>query len=171
MQPDISNSWADMLKVYAEPDVADACLKLQSQFNLDVTMFLATLIASQKGCLIDEQAIQRLNTACKDWRAQVVHPLRAIRQKLKAAPLLSFQEDADVFREKVKALELNAERIQFNIMHDILNSLDWCDRANHKNGRLLIIARKILISFHPTHVFNDLPEVILIIQAIKKHNQ
>lgn len=165
--PDAENYWSDMLKVYAKNGVSQACLSLQDRFSIDVILFLTTLIACQKGCLIDDQAVSRLDAACAQWRAQIVHPLRLIRQQLKNKPLSKAKKDAHVFREKIKALELNAEKLQLNLLHDVLIILHWDKTKDVNQSHLSDTGRMVLQYFHKDPLSEHLPEVILIIAAVR----
>jgi len=101
--------WDFSLAVYAQPGVAEACLGLQDRHGLDVNLLLACCWAGRRGERLDAAALDRLDARVGDWRREVVAPLRALRRRLKAG-FAGF--DAAALRERVKALELEAERLE-----------------------------------------------------------
>jgi hypothetical protein len=55
------------------------------------------------------------------WRDMTVIPLRALRRALKSPPPLVAGATAELFRTKVKAVELEAERLQQEAMYQLAN--------------------------------------------------
>ncbi|EJM10283.1 TIGR02444 family protein [Pseudomonas sp. GM18] len=102
-----SDLWSFSLDTYARPGVEGACLQLQST-GVNVCLLLCGLWLGQRGVTCNEQRLQLLRGVAGPWDADVVQPLRALRQQWKAAA----SEDAglDDLREQVKALEMEAER-------------------------------------------------------------
>jgi uncharacterized protein (TIGR02444 family) len=71
--------------------------------------------ASQQRRLPDDQ-VQALADKVRDWQADVVVPLRNLRRRLKSdAPLID-KAPVELFRTKIKAIELEAERLQQEAM-------------------------------------------------------
>lgn len=108
---DSGDFWAFSLKVYASPGVAEVCLRLQDRHGADVNLLLYAGWIAASGCgALAEEALRALIGRTEVWQAEVVRPLRAVRRGLTARAA----EDATVraFREQVKALELEAERIE-----------------------------------------------------------
>lgn len=103
---DAARLWRWCGEVYRRPGVADACLRLQDECGADVNLVLALIWAGGEGIAVDAAALSRLVELSRNWQAQIVTPLRAVRRALK--PRI---EAAD-FRERVKAIELEAERIE-----------------------------------------------------------
>jgi uncharacterized protein (TIGR02444 family) len=116
-----ADSWAFALDIYAQPGVADACLKLQGEAGVDVMMFLmAAFAAVRHRVLLTASEIRELDEACRPWREQIVQPLRAIRVKLKTGPLPAPNGETEPFRSTIKVAELGAERLQNRLMADRL---------------------------------------------------
>jgi len=110
-------SWAFALEVYARPDVSDACLKLQNQAGVDVLILLVTAFAAVRlRLLLTPAEINELDNACRPWREQIIHPLRAIRTGLKTGPAPAPGSETEQFRSKVRAIELEAERLQNQLL-------------------------------------------------------
>jgi uncharacterized protein (TIGR02444 family) len=116
-----AESWAFALDFYAKPGIADACLKLQSEAGVDVMMFLViTFAAVRHRILLTPAEIDRLDEVCCPWREHVVWPLRAIRSRLKSGPPPAPSGDTEQFRAKIKSVELDAERLQNQLLVDSL---------------------------------------------------
>ncbi|AWY41861.1 TIGR02444 family protein [Pseudomonas putida] len=102
-----SDLWSFSLSLYARPGVEQACLQLQST-GVNVCLLLCAAWLGQRGVGCNEQRLQQLRSVVKPWDADVVQPLRALRTQWKS--VATSDEDLRALREKVKALELEAER-------------------------------------------------------------
>jgi uncharacterized protein (TIGR02444 family) len=114
--------WRFSCEVYARADVAPACLALQDRHGFDVNLLLACCWAGRTGKRLDRSALADLAARVGDWQGQAVQPLRGVRRWLKhetAAPA----GPAAALRERVKAQELEAERLEQAILADALASL------------------------------------------------
>ena len=117
MTPDESGSrdsafWRFSLGFYAIPDVAPACLVLQDEAGVDVNLLLFLLFLAEQGRAIARDDVARLDTAIAPWRAEVVEPLRAVRRRLKTGVGDVPPAASDPFRNMVKKIELEAERLE-----------------------------------------------------------
>src|SRR5262249_441056 len=56
--------------------------------------------------------INELDQAVRTWRDLTIIPIREVRRKLKGAPTLVEAGRQEAFRTKIKAIELEAERLQ-----------------------------------------------------------
>ena len=116
-----AESWAFALQLYAQPGVADACLKLQDEAGVDVMMSLMIVFAAAtRRVLLTPAEIRELDEACRPWREQIVHPLRAIRTRLKSGPPPAPGNATEPFRSTIKAAELAAERLQNQLLAERL---------------------------------------------------
>lgn len=104
--------WRFALEFYALPGVAEACLNLQDEAQIDVIQLLtaiyADLILRQP---LSSKDVAELGGQTVEWRGATVLPLRDIRRFLKPERD-GFPEERHLLREKVKAAELLAEQIQ-----------------------------------------------------------
>src|ERR1700727_2658174 len=118
MKPDLeAECWAFALAIYARPGVAEACLTLQNEAGVDVMlMLMATFAAVRHRNLLTPVEIEALDEACRPWREQIVRRLRAIRTELKTGPKPAPGEATEPFRAKIKALELEAEKLENRIL-------------------------------------------------------
>ena len=99
--------WSFALSTYARAGAEDACLRLQEQ-GADVCLLLCGLWLEQRGVVPEPERVQALRTIAQPWQADVVQPLRRVRKQWRAMA----QQDVELgaLRERVKALELEAER-------------------------------------------------------------
>ncbi|WP_442880845.1 TIGR02444 family protein [Bosea sp. (in: a-proteobacteria)] len=120
--------WRFALEFYARPGVAEACLTLQDEAEVDVIQLLAVIYADlvlQQS--LSSEDVAALHLQAQEWRAATVQPLREIRRFLKPARD-GFPEERHLLREKVKAAELLAEQIQLAMVEQ------WLGRREPKPG-------------------------------------
>jgi len=116
-----ADSWAFALAIYARPGVAEACLTLQNETGVDVMLLLMTTFAAVKRrTLLTADEIKALDEACSPWREQVVKKLRTIRTDLKTGPQPAPSEATEPFRSKIKAIELEAEKLENRLLAECL---------------------------------------------------
>src|ERR1700733_971436 len=116
-----ADGWAFALHIYAQPGIADACLRLQDEAGVDVMMFLMIVFAAiRHRVLLTPAEIRELDEVCRPWREQIVQPLRALRTQLKTGPLPAPNSETEPFRSTIKAAELAAERLQNRLLAEHL---------------------------------------------------
>jgi uncharacterized protein (TIGR02444 family) len=105
--------WRFSLAVYASPGVAEECLALQHRFDLDVNVLLfAAWLGWSRHIMLPARDLQAVDAEVRPWRETVVKPLREVRRLIKGWP-----EDAvQALREKLKTAELDAERIEQDML-------------------------------------------------------
>lgn len=101
--------WQFSLNYYSKPGVADACLFLQDNYKVDVNVLLLILWLAAADKLLSVDEIIQIDGRIKKWHASVVVPLRAVRRSI---PKTVTQPSRIELRERVKMLELHAERIE-----------------------------------------------------------
>jgi uncharacterized protein (TIGR02444 family) len=99
--------WSFALSTYARPDVEAACLRLQEQ-GADVCLLLCGAWLEQRGVALEPERMRTLQQLARPWQAQVIEPLRQLRVQWRA--MVQQDEQLAALRERVKALELDAER-------------------------------------------------------------
>jgi uncharacterized protein (TIGR02444 family) len=121
--PQGSPFWRFSLGYYRQPGVADALIALQDQAGIDVNLLLFLLWQATLARAFSAAEIEALERRIAPWRDATVVPLRAIRRALKSPPALVAPATAEVFRTKIKAVELEAERLQQEAMHALARAL------------------------------------------------
>lgn len=99
--------WSFALTTYARPGVESACLRLQED-GADVCLLLCGAWLEQRAVAATSERLQALKQIARPWQTQVIEPLRQIRTHWRG---MAQQDEALAgLRERVKALELDAER-------------------------------------------------------------
>ncbi|MGY2683219.1 TIGR02444 family protein [Pseudomonas tolaasii] len=99
--------WSFALSTYARPGVEAVCLRLQEQ-GADVCLLLCAAWLEQRGVVLTDERVQALRHIAGPWQSQVIEPLRQMRVQWRA--MAQQDEPLAGLRERVKALELDAER-------------------------------------------------------------
>jgi uncharacterized protein (TIGR02444 family) len=115
--------WRFSLGFYRRPGVAEACIALQDGSGVDVNilLFLLWLAAAKRSVPLAE--VQALCAKAGPWRDDVVVPLRTLRRKLKDGSSLVERGTAELFRTKIKGVELEAERLQQEALFGLASGL------------------------------------------------
>ncbi|QKK31019.1 TIGR02444 family protein [Rhizobium indicum] len=110
-----ANVFDVMVRLYGEPGIASWCLEAQTRHAVDVPSLLFFALADSDGHGADDGEMQRLLERAGEWRALFVLPLRHLRLTLRQGP----RNTAEIeFYEKIKAAELEAERLQVRRLAD-----------------------------------------------------
>src|SRR4051794_17227123 len=121
--PQGSPFWRFSLLFYRQPGVADACIALQEQSGIDVNLLMYLLWQARQCRSFSPDEVAWLESKIGPWRESAVVPLRAVRRALKEPPSLLPAATAEAFRTKVKAVELEAERLQQQAMYELETSV------------------------------------------------
>jgi uncharacterized protein (TIGR02444 family) len=103
--------WEFSLAFYRDPCVAQSLIALQDEAGIDVNLVLFALWLGVSGRgRLDAGQLDAARQAVRMLGAGVIAPLRDLRRRLKSDP------DADIqrLRERIKALEIEAERAALN---------------------------------------------------------
>ena len=109
--------WRFSLQFYRLPGVAEACITLQEESGVDVNLLLFLLWHAGERRRLALADVERLEAEIAPWRTMTVVPLRAIRRALKSPPGLVEPGSTEAFRSRIKAVELEAERLQQEAMY------------------------------------------------------
>lgn len=104
--------WEFSLGFYAREGVAPACLQLQDEGGADVNLFLYLLFLADQRLLANGRDVATLDKSVAPWREQTVRPLREMRKRLKQETGAVPPAERDSFRNLVKKIELESERLQ-----------------------------------------------------------
>jgi len=109
--------WQFSLRFYRQPKVADACIALQEEAGVDVNLLLFLLWHATLKRALSIGEVADIESRIAPWRETTVVPLRTVRRALKAPPTLVAGPSAEHFRTRIKAVELEAERLQQEAMY------------------------------------------------------
>jgi uncharacterized protein (TIGR02444 family) len=114
MSSDRANDfWDFSLRVYRQPGVADACIRLQDRCKADVNLLLYLCwLGQQQAQPLDAAEVDAIVRETADWREGVVRPLRAVRRRMKEAFRIVPPELSEPLRSDIKRAELESERLQ-----------------------------------------------------------
>jgi uncharacterized protein (TIGR02444 family) len=114
--------WRFSVKFYAEPGVAQACIDLQDQAGVDVNILFFLLWNAAQSRALSSAEVAEVERDVGAWRDLAVVPLRNVRRALKTPPPVMAPQDAEGFRTRIKAVELEAERLQQEAMYTLAQS-------------------------------------------------
>lgn len=120
-----SEFWRFSLTFYRSPGVPNACIVLQDSHGLDVNVMLFALWLGSQGRAISAADIKDADAAVRDWREQVVVELRGVRRFLRNPPAVIDGATASALRDKVKAVELESERLQQEALFAMRAIVAW----------------------------------------------
>jgi len=103
--------WGFALAFYAQPQVADACLQLQDEYQANVCLLIGLRWLDVREQRLDDGQLAALNEHIKTWTDTVILPLRSLRRALKL-PVENFPQDEaqEQLRNAIKHAELLAEK-------------------------------------------------------------
>src|SRR5437870_2416999 len=109
--------WRFACAFYACDGVAPACLTLQESLSVDVNILLFAIYARRvRGVALDARDLGAVDALVRDWRHEIVQPLRRLRTRLKAGPVPAPSAASDHLRNRIKAAELEAEQIELALL-------------------------------------------------------
>ncbi len=114
--------WQFSVKFYAVPGVAQACIDLQDQAGVDVNILFFLLWNATQNRALNREEVAELERDIGAWRDMAVVPLRNLRRALKSPPPAMAPQEAEGFRTRIKAVELEAERLQQEAMYSLARS-------------------------------------------------
>jgi uncharacterized protein (TIGR02444 family) len=115
--------WRFSLRFYRRPGAADACIALQDGCGVDVNILLFLLWLATARRRVPVAAAQEICAKAAGWREDVVTPLRTLRRRLKDGSTLVERGAAELFRTRIKAAELESERLQHEAMFALAEGL------------------------------------------------
>jgi len=121
-QTETTPFWRFSLHFYRQPGVSDACIALQDGCGVDVNLLLFLFWLADDGQLLSADEVRKLDDTVRDWRNLTIIPIRDARRKLKGAETLVEPGKQEAFRNRVKAVELEAERLQQEALYAFTQS-------------------------------------------------
>lgn len=139
--------WRFSTRLYEAEGVEEAALALQDDHGLDVNLLLLCCFLGLHGVRATRETIATLDQHARAWRAVAVEPLRGLRRRLKQDVGTISAETAAPFREQVKALELEAERLQQEMLFRTLERLPGRDGREAERAGLM----RVNLTLYLTH--------------------
>jgi uncharacterized protein (TIGR02444 family) len=116
-----SRFWAFSLAVYGDTAVQRECLDLQDRYDVDVNLLLlCAFIGSVHGAVLPARDLRQAADLVSEWHTKIVTNLREARRALKpfTTDASSIAAAAGAVRRNVKAMELEAERVEQTMLED-----------------------------------------------------
>lgn len=120
-----SEFWRFSLSLYRMEDVAASCIALQDAQGADVNLMLFALWVASKGRAVSDADLRDADLAVRDWRSQAVVALRGVRRFLRNPPDTFNSVAVTALRERIKAVELEAERLQQETLFSLRPAQRW----------------------------------------------
>ena len=112
--------WAFAVSLYSAPGVADACLGLQDHHCCDVNVLLfAAWMGAVRHYAMTRAEMAEAVAVVQSWHEEIVRPLRDLRRRLKSGPPPAPSESTEGLRTRIKAIELEAERIELAMLEQL----------------------------------------------------
>jgi uncharacterized protein (TIGR02444 family) len=121
-QTETTPFWRFSLYFYRQAGVSEACIALQDDCGVDVNLLLFLFWLADDGRLLSAEEVKTLDDQVRDWRNLTIIPIRDARRRLKGARTLVEPGKQEAFRTKVKAVELDAERLQQQALYAFTQS-------------------------------------------------
>lgn len=121
-QTETTPFWRFSLHFYGQSGVSDACIALQDDCGVDVNLLLYLFWLANNGRLLSADEVRKLDDTVRAWRELTIIPIREVRRSLKGARTLVEAGKQEAFRNKVKAIELDAERLQQEALYEFTRS-------------------------------------------------
>jgi uncharacterized protein (TIGR02444 family) len=122
IQAETTPFWRFSLHFYKQNSVSDACIALQDGCGVDVNLLLFLFWLASDGRLLSADEVKKLDEKVRSWRELTIIPIRDTRRKLKGAVTLLDPGKQEAFRNKVKAVELDAEKLQQEALYEFTRS-------------------------------------------------
>ena len=114
--------WRFSLNLYRQPGVSDACIALQDGCGVDVNLLLFLFWLASERQMLSPDEVKKLDATIKSWRELTIIPIRDTRRKLKGAKTFVDPAKQEALRDKVKAVELEAEKLQQEALYAFTQS-------------------------------------------------
>ena len=115
--------WHFARSFYARDGVAPACLTLQNGLGLDIDILLLIVFAQViYGVVFDGDDLDTVDSLVRNWRDEVIRPLRRVRMRMKDGFALIPAPISETLRTRVRAAELESERIALAMLWNWLSA-------------------------------------------------
>lgn len=126
----MENFWDYSVRVYGLPQVSGNCLRLQDEFGFDVNLLLFACWHGHTHGEFGADFLHEARIFSQLWSRNLVQPLRQTRRWMKSpveieALLQTNESTLNSFkhlREQLKALELESEKLQENILESLVST-------------------------------------------------
>lgn len=112
--------WDFALRLYGSDGVSEACLHLQDTHEADVTLLLfAAWTGTERRWALTQADAEKAAGSVAAWHQEIVRPLRAVRRRMKQGPSPAPGAETEAVRERLKSVELGAEKIELSVLENL----------------------------------------------------
>jgi uncharacterized protein (TIGR02444 family) len=119
----VSAFWHWALEACAKPGAAEALLRLQDERGANVPLLLWTVWCARHEGVPEQAQVLEAAALTRDWEEAAVGPLRAVRRRLKQDVAGIAAGEQEAFRQRVKAVELEGERVLMTALEPLAGSM------------------------------------------------
>jgi len=149
--------WDYSIRVYGLPQVSHHCLRLQDAFDFDVNLLLFACWHGHTHGEFSADLLHEARIFSQLWSKNLVQPLRQTRRWMKSpaeieALLQTNESTRNSFqrlREQVKALELEAEKLQETILESLVPTKSRDLTPEQKRAATTANVRRLAQSYNP----------------------
>jgi len=127
MNDDPPSFWEFSLQTYRRAGAEQACLDLQDGSGADVNLLLLCCFVARHGVRLTPSALETLVRQAAVWQREVIGPVRAVRRRLKKPVGSVLAEAAVPLRKALQEAELEAERLEQEMLQAVLNTVGGLD--------------------------------------------
>jgi uncharacterized protein (TIGR02444 family) len=147
----IISLWAFSCNLYSQLGVKQSCLALQEECEVGIPLLLCCCWVGRYYPSISTDKLKQAQQLSHAWSAHCIQPLRQIREQMKSttdelAQQVVKQENWQQLREKVKAVELSAEKYLLEALESELGKADTLH--NKSNVTELDMLKHTLATIH-----------------------
>ncbi|MEM7281200.1 MAG: TIGR02444 family protein [Pseudomonadota bacterium] len=143
--------WDFASQLYTQPGVEEACLYLQDNCRLNVSLLLFLMWSTKRYGQMQPAFIRECCDLSDTWDGAVVKPFRQVRRWLKHQGAQLGDQDTDDLRSQTKGLELHSEKLLLQALEQKamamgLESQDINDVDSiHMNLRVMLVHLKLAV--------------------------
>jgi uncharacterized protein (TIGR02444 family) len=118
--------WNFAVRTYRCEGIPEACLALQNERGADVNVLLFCCWVGATRGEFEIKTFDRMLEFSRAWADRVVRPLRNVRtwMKIEGCPDPAMPVESCMnLRERIKKVELEAERLQENVMQSMVDTI------------------------------------------------
>ena len=146
--------WAFSLRLYANPHVKEACLKIQNEWESDVNLILLLAWLTGKESAIASTGGVTLLAVCGHWQASMLIPFRQKRRNAKVTPQYELlkSEELQLEKQEQRALcnaistHLMPSKSPIDMIEKYFQEKDVSDMDLRTTLKNLMFSRKITLS-------------------------
>ena len=106
-----SELWTFSIQTYALPEVEDACLILQNNYDVDINILMYCLWVAEKSIVLNTEDTRLLIKTTEPWQKTILKPLRDARRMMKQHIIAMPSDLLDQTVSNLSEMELNAEHM------------------------------------------------------------